>query len=170
MCPAASSIRRHPVRWRRSDNADVRSPETYVGYGRGQNFASGTPTLNAPHVYAIPATLDLNQWGVAGNWTIGEQATVLDGASGNIIFRFHARDLHLVLGPAAGNKPVRFRVTIDGKPPGDAHGADTDAAGNGTVTDQRLYQLIRQKGAIADHSFAIEFLDPGVQAFAFTFG
>jgi cytochrome c biogenesis protein CcdA/thiol-disulfide isomerase/thioredoxin len=151
-----------------ADNSEMQSPETYVGYGRGQNFASGTPTTDAPHIYATPATLDLNKWGLVGNWTIGQQATVLDGVPGKIIFRFHARDLHLVLGP--GNRPVHFRVTIDGKRPGDAHGADTDAAGNGTVTEQRLYQLIRQKGAIVDHTFAIEFRDPGVQAFAFTFG
>jgi Thioredoxin like C-terminal domain len=148
----------------------MQSPETYVGYARGQNFVSGEPKTDAPHVYATPDTLDLNQWGLVGNWTIGQQATVLDGAPGKIIFRFHARDLHLVLGPAAGGKPVRFRVTIDGKPPGDAHGADTDTDGGGTVTEQRLYQLVRQKGAIVDRTFAIEFLDPGVQAFAFTFG
>jgi cytochrome c biogenesis protein CcdA/thiol-disulfide isomerase/thioredoxin len=153
-----------------ADNNEMQSPETYVGYARGENFASGEPTTDAPHVYATPATLALNQWGLVGNWTIGQQATVLDQAPGSIVFRFHARDLHLVLGPAAGSKPVRFRVTIDGKPPGDARGVDTDAGGNGTVTEQRLYQLIRQKGAITDHTFAIEFLDPGVQAFAFTFG
>jgi cytochrome c biogenesis protein CcdA/thiol-disulfide isomerase/thioredoxin len=153
-----------------ADNNEMQSPETYVGYARGENFASGEPTTDAPHVYATPATLTLNQWGLVGNWTIGQQATVLDSATGSIVFRFHARDLHLVLGPAAGNKPVRFRVTIDGKPPGDAHGADTDADGNGAVTEQRLYQLIRQKGAITDHTFAIQFLEPGVQVFAFTFG
>jgi cytochrome c biogenesis protein CcdA/thiol-disulfide isomerase/thioredoxin len=153
-----------------ADNNEMQSPETYVGYARGENFASGEPTTDAPHVYATPATLALNQWGLVGNWTIGQQATVLDSATGSIVFRFHARDLHLVLGPAAGSKPVRFRVTIDGKPPGDAHGADTDADGNGTVTEQRLYQLIRQKGAITDHTFAIQFLEPGVQVFAFTFG
>jgi len=153
-----------------ADNNEMQSPETYVGYARGENFASGEPTTDAPHVYATPATLTLNQWGLVGNWTIGQQATVLDSATGSIVFRFHARDLHLVLGPAAGKKPARFRVTIDGKPPGDAHGADTDADGNGTVAEQRLYQLIRQKGAITDHTFAIQFLEPGVQVFAFTFG
>jgi cytochrome c biogenesis protein CcdA/thiol-disulfide isomerase/thioredoxin len=153
-----------------ADNSEMQSPETYVGYARGENFVSGTPVQDSPHLYVTPAAPELNQWGLGGNWTIGKQATVLDSAPGTIIFRFHARDLHLVLGAAAGNKPVHFRVTIDGKPPGDAHGVDTDAAGNGTVTEQRLYQLIRQKGAITDHTFAIEFLDPGVQAFAFTFG
>ncbi|HEY1613135.1 MAG TPA: cytochrome c biogenesis protein DipZ [Rhizomicrobium sp.] len=153
-----------------ADNTDMQSPETYVGYGRGQNFVSGPPANDAPHVYTAPTSPDLNQWGLDGNWTIGRQATVLNAASGAIVFRFHARDLHLVLGPAANNRPVRFRVTLDGKPPGDSHGADTDAAGRGAVTDQRLYQLIRQTGAIGDHTFAITFLDPGVQAFAFTFG
>jgi cytochrome c biogenesis protein CcdA/thiol-disulfide isomerase/thioredoxin len=153
-----------------ADDSEMQSPETYVGYDRGENFVSGTPAPDAAHVYTTPDTLALNQWGLVGNWTIGKQATVLDGAPGKIVFRFHARDLHLVLGPAMGNKPVRFRVTIDGKPPGNAHGVDTDATGNGTVTEQRLYQFIRQSGAIADHTFAIEFRDPGVQAFAFTFG
>ena len=153
-----------------ADNSAMQSPETYVGYGRGQGFASGTPAMDAPANYSIPASLDLNQWALSGNWTIGEQATTLNSPNGKILYRFHARDLHLVLGPAANGKPVRYRVTIDGKPPGDAHGADTDAGGNGTVTEQRLYQLIRQKGDIEDHTFAIEFLDPGVQAFAFTFG
>ena len=153
-----------------ADDSEMQSPETYVGYGRGANFASGEPTRDAPYVYSTPTTLDLNQWGLVGAWTIGEQATVLNGAKGKIIFRFHARDLHLVLGPAAGDKPVRFRVTIDGKPPGSAHGVDADDQGNGTVTEQRLYQLIRQRAAVMDHTFAIEFLDPGVQAFAFTFG
>ncbi|HEY0107006.1 MAG TPA: cytochrome c biogenesis protein DipZ [Rhizomicrobium sp.] len=153
-----------------ADTGEMQSPETYVGYERGQNFASGAPATDAPQVYATPATLALNQWGLVGEWTIGPQATVLDRAPGRIVFRFHARDLHLVLGPASDGKPVRFRVTIDGRSPGDAHGVDTDSAGDGIVTEQRLYQLIRQKGAIVDRTFAIEFLDPGVQAFAFTFG
>jgi cytochrome c biogenesis protein CcdA/thiol-disulfide isomerase/thioredoxin len=148
----------------------MQSPETYVGYGRGQGFASGAPMPDVSADYTVPKTLDTNQWGLGGTWTIGQQATTLNRAHGRIVYRFHARDLHLVLGPGADGKPVRYRVTIDGKPPGDAHGVDTDAAGNGVVTEQRLYQLIRQKGAITDHTFAIEFLDPGVQAFAFTFG
>jgi cytochrome c biogenesis protein CcdA/thiol-disulfide isomerase/thioredoxin len=153
-----------------SDAADVQSPETYVGYERGANFASDHVAEDKPSDYTTPSTLTLNQWGLVGNWTIGQQMTVLNRAPGKIVFRFHARDLHLVLGPAGGETPVRFRVTLDGKAPGAAHGADTDAAGNGTVTSQRLYQLIRQSGPIADHTFAIEFLDPGVQAYSFTFG
>jgi cytochrome c biogenesis protein CcdA/thiol-disulfide isomerase/thioredoxin len=149
---------------------DVQSPETYVGYGRGANFASDHAAQDKASDYAAPAKLNLNQWGLTGSWTIGRQMTVLDKAPGKITFRFHARDLHLVLGPAGGTIPVRFRVTIDGAPPGDAHGVDTNAAGEGRVTTQRLYQLIRQNGPIADHTFAIEFLDPGVQAYSFTFG
>ena len=154
----------------RAPAGDVQSPETYVGYGRGANLASDHVAEDKASDYTVPATLNLNQWGLTGSWTIGPQMTVLNKAPGRITFRFHARDLHLVLGPAGGATPVRFRVTIDGKPPGDAHGVDTNAAGEGQVTAQRLYQLIRQNGAIADRTFAIEFLDPGVQAYSFTFG
>ena len=153
-----------------SDTGDVQSPETYVGYSRGSNFASDHVAQGKPSGYTAPASLNLNQWGLAGNWTIGPQMTVLSSAPGKIIFRFHARDLHLVLGPAGGKTPVHFRVTLDGQAPGDAHGMDTDAQGNGAVTTQRLYQLIRQNGAIEDHTFTIEFTDPGVQAYSFTFG
>jgi cytochrome c biogenesis protein CcdA/thiol-disulfide isomerase/thioredoxin len=153
-----------------ADTSDVQSPETYVGYGRGANFASDHVAEDKPSDYTTPAGLNLNQWGLNGNWTIGKQMTVLNMAPGKVTFRFHARDLHFVLGPANGKTPVRFRVTLDGKPPGAAHGMDTDADGNGTVTTERLYQLIRQSGAIADHTFTIEFLDPGVQAYSFTFG
>jgi cytochrome c biogenesis protein CcdA/thiol-disulfide isomerase/thioredoxin len=153
-----------------ADTSDVQSPETYVGYGRGANFASDHVAEDKPSDYTTPARLNLNQWGLNGNWTIGKQMTVLNMAQGKVTFRFHARDLHFVLGPANGKTPVRFRVTLDGKPPGAAHGMDTDADGNGTVTTERLYQLIRQSGAIADHTFTIEFLDPGVQAYSFTFG
>ena len=149
---------------------DVQSPETYVGYGRGANLASDHVAEDKASDYAAPAKLNLNQWGLTGSWTIGQQMTVLNKAPGKIVFRFHARDLHLVLGPASGTIPVRFRVTIDGAPPGDAHGVDTNAAGEGQVTTQRLYQLVRQNGPIDDRTFAIEFLDPGVQAYSFTFG
>ncbi|WP_322013665.1 cytochrome c biogenesis protein DipZ [Paraburkholderia sp. J12] len=149
---------------------DVRSPETYLGYERAHGFASpGAPVADEPHVYAA-GPLDLNQWALAGSWTLGAEHTDLDRAGGAIVYRFHARDLHLVLGPGADGRPVRLRVTIDGQPPGDSHGADVDAEGNGTVTGQRLYQLIRQHGTIVDHTFEIRFLDPGVQAFSFTFG
>ncbi|HWD26379.1 MAG TPA: cytochrome c biogenesis protein DipZ [Rhizomicrobium sp.] len=152
-----------------ASNGDaVQSPETYIGYNRMENFANGAIQFDGAYGYAPPKALTLNQWGLAGTWTVGKQMAVLNSADGDIVFRFHARDLHLVLG--AGDKPVHFRVTLDGKPPGDAHGADIDAAGNGIVTGQRLYQLIRQNGAIEDKTFAIEFLDPGVQAYSFTFG
>ena len=153
------------------DMDEVRSPETYIGYERADRFASpGDLVEDLPHQYTVPQKLTLNQWALTGKWSDQGEMAVLDSTPGSIFFRFHARDLHLVLGPTADGKPVRLRVTIDGKAPGDNHGADTDESGNGIVTEHRLYQLIRQKGAITDHTFAIEFLDPGVQAFAFTFG
>jgi cytochrome c biogenesis protein CcdA/thiol-disulfide isomerase/thioredoxin len=146
-----------------------KSPETYVGYGRGSDFAAGPVHEDAAADYHTPFPLQPNQWGFTGRWTIGEEKSALDAAGGSITYRFHARDVHLVLGPGADGKPVRFKVTLDGQPPGAGHGMDTDADGNGTVTSQRLYQLIRQDGQ-GEHTFAIQFLDPGVQAFAFTFG
>jgi hypothetical protein len=153
-----------------SDSNDVGSPETYVGYSRAEHFASaGGAMRDARKVYAV-GPLDLNSWGLAGDWTVGAEQAGLNAPGGKIAYRFHARDLHLVLGPAKGGKPVRFRVTIDGKPPGADHGMDTDAAGNGVITGQRLYQLVRQKGAVHDRTFEIQFLDAGAQAYAFTFG
>ena len=153
-----------------ADMADAQSPETYVGYARAENFVSpGGQIQDKDHVYAA-GTPGLNQWGLTGDWTIGEEHAVLGQAGGTIVYRFHARDLHLVLGSAPDGKPIRFRVMIDGKAPGDDHGADIDAAGNGVVQGQRLYQLIRQSGPVADRNFEIQFLDPGVQAYAFTFG
>jgi cytochrome c biogenesis protein CcdA/thiol-disulfide isomerase/thioredoxin len=152
-------------------DSDVESPETYVGYDRADSFLSpGGLKQDAAQVYSPPKHLELNQWGLGGNWTDHAQVTILDSARGRIVYRFHARDLHLVLGPASNGRPVRFRVTIDGQAPGENHGVDTDAAGDGKISDHRLYQLIRQKGAIEDRTFEIEFLDPGAQAFAFTFG
>jgi cytochrome c biogenesis protein CcdA/thiol-disulfide isomerase/thioredoxin len=153
-----------------ADETDMDSPETYLGYGRGQNFASGPPSMDQVSNYQTPYPLQPNQWGLTGRWTIGEQKDVLATAGGKINFRFHARDLHLVLGPAAGGKPVRFKVTLDGQPPGDNHGVDIDAGGSGTVTSQRLYQLIRQQSGVSDHTFSIQFFDPGVEAYSFTFG
>ena len=147
----------------------AKSPETYVGYGRGANFASGLVHQDEAAAYETPYPLQPNQWGFTGRWSIAEEKSSLDTAGGKITFRFHARDLHLVLGPGADGKTVRFRVTLDGQPPGASHGMDTDANGDGIVTSQRLYQLIRDK-EVGDHTFAIQFLDPGVQAFAFTFG
>jgi thiol-disulfide isomerase/thioredoxin len=154
-----------------ADWDSLKSPENYVGYERTENFASpGGAVLGKRRDYAAPARLKLNHWALAGDWTVEKQATVLNKANGRIAYRFHARDLHLVMGPAARGTPVRFRVLIDGQPPGAAHGVDVDDQGNGTVTEQRLYQLIRQPKPIADRQFEIEFLDSGVEAFAFTFG
>jgi thiol-disulfide isomerase/thioredoxin len=154
-----------------ADWGNLRSPENYVGDARTENFASpGGAVLDQPRVYAAPARFSLNQWALAGEWTVKREATVLNKANGRIAYRFHARDLHLVMGPAARGTSVRFRVLIDGLPPGEAHGIDVDEQGNGTVTQQRLYQLIRQPKPIADRQFEIEFLDAGVEAFAFTFG
>jgi len=153
------------------DMDEVKSPETYLGYERAQNFASpGGLNQEDPQLYTIPTHLELNQWALAGKWIDESQIAALASSNGRIAYRFHARDLHLVLGPSADGKPIRFRVTIDGKAPGENHGVDTNDNGDGMVTENRLYQLVRQKGAINDHTFTIEFLDPGVQAFAFTFG
>jgi thiol-disulfide isomerase/thioredoxin len=154
-----------------ADWGDLRSPENYVGYERTENFASpGGAILDHPRVYAVPARFSLNEWALSGDWTMEREATVLNKANGRIAYRFHARDLNLVMGPAARGTSVRFRVFIDGQAPGAAHGSDVDEQGNGTVTEQRLYQLIRQPKPIADRQFEIEFLDAGVAAFAFTFG
>ena len=153
-----------------SNEADVQSPETYVGYLRSQNFADDAGTVNdAAHDY-VAAMPKLNEWGLAGNWTVGPQEATSNAADSRLYYRFHARDLHLVLGPSADGKPVRFQITVDGKPPGDSHGVDTDADGSGVVTGQRLYQLVRASGPVSDHTFEIKFLDPGAEAYAFTFG
>jgi thiol-disulfide isomerase/thioredoxin len=154
-----------------ADWGNLRSPENYVGYERTENFASpGGAVVNKPRVYSVPVRLMLNHWALSGEWTVQREATVLNTANGRIAYRFHARDLNLVMGPAARGTSVRFRVFIDGRPPGEASGIDVDEQGNGTVTDQRLYQLIRQPRQIADRQFEIEFLDAGVEAFVFTFG
>jgi thiol-disulfide isomerase/thioredoxin len=154
-----------------ADWGSLKSPETYVGHRKAANFASpGGVVRNMPHVYTIPGRLRRNQWALSGEWTVKTEVAALSAADGRIAYRFHARDLHLIMGPAAPSRPVPFRVLIDGQPPGAAHGSDVDDQGNGTVTEQRLYQLIRQSGSIADRQFVIEFLDPGVEAFAFTFG
>ncbi|MCP5410653.1 MAG: redoxin family protein [Alphaproteobacteria bacterium] len=149
------------------DKSALQSPETYIGYGRAQNFAAGPVKPDAANSYETPYPLAVNQWGLSGDWTVGKEKAVLAGAGGKITFRFHARDLHLVMG---ADKAVRFRITIDGHPPGADHGMDTDADGNGVVREERLYQLVRQQGDVQDHTFQIEFLDPGVRAFSFTFG
>ena len=149
---------------------DDKSPETYIGYNRADNFVSpGGIVEDENHLYNS-ADPKLNQWSLSGDWLVSGERATLNSDSGKITYRFHARDLHLVLGPTADGKPIQFRVTIDGQAPGEAHGADTDADGHGVVSGQRLYQLIRQNGAIKDHTFEIQFLDPGVHAYAFTFG
>jgi thiol-disulfide isomerase/thioredoxin len=154
-----------------ADWGSLQSLETYLGDERAENFASpGGAVVGSRHVYAAPAQLGLNQWAVVGDWTVERQAARPNESDGRIAYRFHARDLHLILGPAMGGTSVRFRVLLDGRAPRAAHGIDVDEEGNGTVTEQRLYQLIRQPGPIADRQFEIEFLDSGVEAFAFTFG
>jgi thiol-disulfide isomerase/thioredoxin len=154
-----------------ADWGSLRSPETYVGHQKAENFASpGGAAINTLHSYGLPARLRLNHWALSGQWTVKREAAVLNVAGGRIAYRFHARDLHLVLGPAARGSSVRFRVFIDGQPAGPVHGTDVDDNGYGKVSEQRLYQLIRQTKPIDDRQFEIEFLDAGVEAFAFTFG
>jgi hypothetical protein len=149
----------------------LKSPENYLGYERTQNFASpGGAMSGKPHVYELPARLRLNEWSLSGNWTVTRGSAALNKANGRIAYRFHARDLHLVMSPAVPGTSVKFRVLIDGQPPGAAHGIDVDQQGEGTVIEQRLYQLVRQPKPIADRQFEIEFLGSGVEAFAFTFG
>jgi thiol-disulfide isomerase/thioredoxin len=146
------------------------SPETYVGYRQGRSFASpGGVTIDEPHVYPLPETLRLNSWALSGEWTVEGGASVLTEAGGAIAFRYHARDVNLVLRSRTGNA-VPFRLHVDGGPPAAAHGLDVDEAGNGTVVQPRLYQLVRQPGSITDRTFEITFLEPGVEAYVFTFG
>jgi thiol-disulfide isomerase/thioredoxin len=154
-----------------ADWASLWSPENYLGYERSEAFASPDGAiLDTAHVYAAPERLWLNQWALAGAWTVRRGAVALDRAEGRIVYRFHARDLHLVMAPPAPATPVRFRVRLDGQPPGPAHGGDVDGQGHGTLTQPRLYQLIRQPGPVGERTFEITFLDPGVAAYAFTFG
>jgi thiol-disulfide isomerase/thioredoxin len=154
-----------------ADWNSLKSPENYLGYERTENFSSSrSAVLNKPYLYTAPAQLQRNQWALSGDWTIGRQAIVLNQSGGRIAYRFHARDLHLVMGPAERGTSVRFRVLVDGQPVVAAHGLDVDERGKGTVTEQRLYQLVRQSQPIRDRQVEIEFLDAGVEAFAFTFG
>jgi len=154
-----------------ADWASLKSPENYVGYERTEGFASpGGVLRDKPRVYEVPARLSRNDWALSGDWTIKRDAVELNKPNGRIAYRFHARDLNLVMGPAAPGTSVKFRVRIDGQPPGAVHGFDVDEKGEGTVTEQRLHQLIRQSGSIGDRQFEIEFLDPGAEAFCFTFG
>jgi thiol-disulfide isomerase/thioredoxin len=148
----------------------VRSSETYIGYGQSAGFASAdVAVFDTPHAYELPP-LELNQWGLSGTWTVARHAGQSHGAGGRVAFRFHARDLNLVMGPAGRGVSIPFRVLLDGVPPTDAHGVDTGSDGTGTLRDQRTYQLIRQTGPIADRLFEIEFLDAGAEVYCFTFG
>jgi thiol-disulfide isomerase/thioredoxin len=151
-----------------ADYGTLRSPESYLGYDRAEALASDA-LQDAPRAYTVPR-LALNQWGLAGNWTVKERAAVLNEANGKVVYRFHARDVNLIMGVPLGSQPVRFTVKVDGKPPGAAHGTDVDDQGNGTATRQRTYQLVRLQTQIADREFEIQFADPGVEAFCFTFG
>lgn len=154
-----------------ADFGNAKSPETYLGWERAQHFVSpGGLVRDARHAYAGVPALQLNEWTLAGDWTVGREHAVSERANARVAFRFHARDLHLVLGPAADGKPVRYRVLVDGKPPQADHGVDVDEQGRGRIEAQRLYQLVRQAGPVTERLFEIEFLDPGAQAFAFTFG
>jgi thiol-disulfide isomerase/thioredoxin len=154
-----------------ADWNDLESGENYVGYARTENFASpGGIKTDMAHVYAVADRLERNQWALSGNWTIGRESIVLNEPNGRIAYRFHARDLHLVMGPGGSKTPLRFRVRIDGQAPSSAHGVDVDDQGNGTVTEARMYQLIRQSQPISDRQFEIQFVDVGAEAFSFTFG
>ena len=163
--PDASGVEAAP------DWGNLKSPETYLGFDRTQSFASsGGPALNRTRAYTAPTRIPVNQWALTGDWRFSNQAAVLQGARGRLAYRFHARDVHLVMGPSQPGVPVPFRVSLDGRPPGAAGGADVDDGGQGTVAEQRLYQLIRQPKPIVDRTFEIEFLAPGVETYAFTFG
>jgi len=154
---------------------DVRSPETYVGYARAENFTSRERMdQDSRRTYSPPGKLALNQWGLGGSWRVGAESGTLESAPGKVVFRFHSRDLHMVLGPskkgAPIGTPVRFKVKLNGAAPGEHHGSDCDSDGAGEVRKPRMYQLIRQKGPISDATFEIEFLDSGVEVYVFTFG
>ncbi len=153
-----------------ADWGSLRTPETYVGWARAEHFASPGGAFDEPRAYAIPSGLGPNQWALAGEWTIGREAALLSEPGGRIAFRFHARDLHLVMGPRDRGATTAFRVLVEGEPPGDAAGVDVDERGHGTATDQRLYQLVRQPGPVTDRTLEITFLDAGIEAYVFTFG
>lgn len=154
-----------------ADWDSLETPETYLGYQQTHNFASpGGLTPNKRRVYASRASLRRNHWSLSGDWTVEIEAAVLNEPSGRIAFQVHARDVHLVMGPLTRDESVRFQVFIDGSPPGADGGTDVDAQGSGVIVEQRMYQLIRQRGPVVDRRFEIEFLDQGVEAFAFTLG
>jgi thiol-disulfide isomerase/thioredoxin len=154
-----------------ADWAHLASGETYLGHERAENFASpGGAAVGERHLYTAPEWLSRNEWALVGEWTVERGFATLNMANGRIAYRFHARDVHLVMGPATPRTSVRFRVYLDGHLAGAAHGTDVDAQGEGVAREQRLYQLIRQPARIVDHLFEIEFLDAGVETYAFTFG
>ena len=154
-----------------ADWSNLESPETYLGYDQAQSFASpGGARLAQVRTYVAPERLKLNEWALTGEWIVERGASVLDGADGRIAFRFHARDVHLVMGPPARGTTVPFVVSVDGEPPGRAHGLDVDERGHGTLSEQRLHQLVRERGSIIERTFEITFLAPGAEAYAFTFG
>jgi thiol-disulfide isomerase/thioredoxin len=154
-----------------ADWGELGSPESYLGYEQATGFEGGGPSVwDKPHTYAAPAHIRLNRWALTGNWTVRSDASALNSPNGRVAYQFHARDVNLVMGPAKKGATVRFRVFLDGEIAATAHGVDVDVAGNGTVVQQRMYQLIRQPGPIRDRRFEIEFLDAGAEAFCFTFG
>jgi thiol-disulfide isomerase/thioredoxin len=153
-----------------ADWGNLNSQENYLGYERTENFSSRGGKVSGASTYHLPANLRLNQWALAGEWTMEKKSVLLNNVNGKIVFRFHARDLHLVMGPVSSEARIRFRVLIDGKPPGADHGTDIDEQGFGSMGEQRLYQLIRQTASIIDRTFQIEFLDAGAEAFSVTFG
>lgn len=154
-----------------ADWGNLRTPESYVGYGKADGFASpGGIARGSSRDYVAAPKLSLNRWDLAGRWTVGREFATLDSSSGSIRFRFHARDAHLVMGGAGDGAPIRYRVTIDGAAPGDNRGVDIDEAGWGEIKEDRLYQLLRQPGEIVDRTVTIEFSRPGVRAYTFTFG
>jgi hypothetical protein len=153
------------------DAPNLRSPETYIGLARSRGFASQEPpAFEEARSYTVPSELQINEWALGGVWTFGRELAVSSAAHDRITYRFHARDLHMVVAPPPSGAPVRFRVRLDGHAPGAAHGLDTDGGGNGVVTEARLHQLLRQEGLVTARRFEIEFLDPGLAALCFTFG
>jgi thiol-disulfide isomerase/thioredoxin len=154
-----------------ADWENLETPENYVGYIRTQGFASPEGVVaDKRMLYSVPRQLNLNQWGLSGEWFMGRESLFLPGGQGKVTYRFHARDLNIIMGPAVPGTSIKFRVFIDGNAPGPAHGLDVDSSGNGTITEPRMYQLIRQEGLITDREFQIEFLDPDVEVYDFTFG
>jgi Thioredoxin like C-terminal domain len=153
-----------------ADWVHLRTPETYLGYRRSERFASPDGAASDERrAYELPASLRVNYWALASEWTIGSEKVVLNRAGGSIAYRFHARDAHLVLSPTA-REPIPFRVLLDGKPPGPSHGVDVDEDGNGLLRDGRLYQLVREHDAVRERILEIRFLEAGAEAYVFTLG